>query len=104
EVVEALARIQRKEVHLVLPASLKRADLSRHMRQHESFRPDYLTFTKIDETECYGAVISTAIEAAKPISLLANGQSIPEDLTQATAEALTAYLNVREPAGAVSAA
>ncbi len=54
----------------------------------EEFKPDYLLFTKLDETESFGAIISTAIEAAKPLSFFANGQSIPEDLEAANLEAL----------------
>lgn len=104
EVSACLARVNRRETHLVLPATMKRGDLSRCVHQYSVFQPDFLLFTKIDETESYGALVSVAIETAKPISLLANGQSIPEDLIRATSEALTAFLTVREPAGATSAA
>ena len=99
-----LARLSNKEVHLVLPASMKRADLARSVRRFQEFKPDYLLFTKLDETESFGAIISTAIEAAKPISFFANGQSIPEDLEAANLEALLEPLFTRERAGAISAA
>jgi flagellar biosynthesis protein FlhF len=99
-----LARLNHKEVHLVLPASMKRADLARSVRRFQEFKPDYLLFTKLDETESFGAIISTAIEAAKPLSFFANGQSIPEDLEAANLEALLEPMFTRERAGAISAA
>jgi flagellar biosynthesis protein FlhF len=99
-----LARLNHKEVHLVLPASMKRADMARCARQFDEFKPDYLLFTKLDETESFGAIISTALEAAKPLSFFTNGQSIPEDLEAANLEALLEPLFTRERAGAISAA
>jgi len=99
-----LARLNHKEVHLVLPASMKRADLARSVRRFEEFKPDYLLFTKLDETESFGAIISTAMQAAKPLSFFASGQSIPEDLEAANLEALLEPLFTRERAGAISAA
>ena len=32
------------------------------------FQPDYLLFTKLDETESQGAILSAALEAGKPLS------------------------------------
>jgi len=99
-----LAKLNHKEVHLVLPASMKSADLGRVVRRFEEFKPDCLLFTKLDETESFGAIISTAIQAAKPLSFFANGQSIPEDLEAANLETLLEPLFTRERAGAISAA
>lgn len=104
DISSCIGRISRKEIHLVLPALMKHADLSRTIRRYEIFAPDYLLITKVDETDCCGAVLSAVIESGKPLSFLSNGQNIPEDLVHATPEALTTYLNVREPAGATSAA
>jgi len=99
-----LARLNHKEIHLVLPASMKRADLARSVRRFEEFKPDYLLFTKLDETESFGAITSTAIDASKPLSFFTNGQGIPEDLEGANLEALLEPLFTRERAGAISAA
>jgi flagellar biosynthesis protein FlhF len=104
DIVGCLARASHKHIHLVLPASMQRTDLSRYVRQYEVFQPDYLLFTKLDETESCGVALSIALDAGKPLSFLANGQSIPEDLELANSGALTAYLSVREPAEAISAA
>ncbi len=99
-----LSKLIPKEIHLALPASMKRADLMRAIRQFEQFKPDYLAFTKLDETESFGAILSAAVETGKPLSFFASGQSIPEDLEAANAEALLEPLFTRERAGAISAA
>jgi flagellar biosynthesis protein FlhF len=83
---------------------MKRADMARCAHRFEEFKPDYLLFTKVDETESFGAIISMAIAASKPLSFFANGQSIPEDLEAANLEALLEPLFTRERAGAISAA
>jgi len=83
---------------------MKRADIARCVRQFEQFKPDRLLFTKLDETESFGAIISTAIESGKPLSFFTNGQTIPEDLEAANPETLLEPLFTRELAGAISAA
>lgn len=87
-----LAKLQSKETHLVLPAWMEKGDLARLALQYAAFGPDYLLFTKLDETESYGALISAALETGKPLSFLANGQNIPEDIGVAGPEALFAAL------------
>lgn len=104
ELAAGLARLQPKEVHLVLPASMKRPDLARSIRRLDAFKPNFLLFTKLDETQSFGAAISTALEADMPLSFFSNGQNIPDDLEPANLETLLEPLFVREQAGATSAA
>src|ERR1700722_6321848 len=104
EIATCFTRLPNKQVHLVLPASMKRADLSRTIRNYAPFQPDYLLFTKLDETESLGAILSAALEADKPLSYFSNVQNIPEDLEPAHARVLLASLFRREIAEAVSAA
>ncbi len=104
EIASCFARLPNKQVHLVLPASMKRADLSRSVRNYAPFQPDYLLFTKLDETESQGAILSTALEADKPLSFFANGQNIPEDIEPAHARILLASVFRPDLAEAVSAA
>lgn len=72
------------DTHLVLTASMKSADLSRVVDRFEIFRPRKLLFTKLDETEACGPILSEAARTAKPLSFLSTGQQIPEDLEPAT--------------------
>ncbi len=72
------------DIHLVLPATAKSADLSSAVDRFEMFRPAKLLFTRLDETASLGAAFSQAARTAKPVSFLACGQQVPEDLTPAT--------------------
>jgi flagellar biosynthesis protein FlhF len=72
------------DTHLVLPASMKSADLARVANRYEIFRPDHLLFTKLDETASLGGIFQEAARSGKPLSFFAAGQRIPEDLETAS--------------------
>ena len=72
------------EVHLVLSATAKSADLMRAVERYRGFRPDRLVFTRVDETVSFGSMLNTAIRSSVPLSYLATGQAVPEDLEPAT--------------------
>src|SRR5262249_32812670 len=48
------------DAHLVLPSSMKPADLSRMVDSYEIFRPQHLLFTKLDETGSFGPILNEA--------------------------------------------
>ena len=104
EIASCFERLANKQVHLLLPASMKRADLLRAVRDYAVLQADFLLFTKLDETESQGAILSTALEAGKPLSFFTHGQNIPEDIEPAHARALLASVFRPETAEAVSAA
>ncbi len=99
-----LAELKNKEIHLVLPASMHPAGLLRYVRRYEELNPDYLLFTKLDETESYGALLSVALQTARPLSFLTRGQAVPEDIEVANIGALLGGVLGRERAEAISAA
>ena len=68
------------EVHLVLPASMKRRDTQRALQFYEGFQASKLMYTRLDETEQIGTLVETAIRSNLPVSFLSNGPRIPEDL------------------------
>lgn len=72
------------DTHLVLSASMRPSDLSRIADRYEIFQPKKLLFTRLDETDSYGALISEAVRLSLPISFLATGQQIPDDLEPAS--------------------
>ena len=80
------------DTQLVLPASLKPADLARMVDAFECMRPGRLLFTKLDETASYGPILNEAARTRKPLSFFTNGQRIPEDLESATAPRLLELL------------
>jgi flagellar biosynthesis protein FlhF len=74
------------DTHLVLPASMKAADLSRMVDAFAILQPRHLLFTKLDETGSYGPIFSEAARSGKPLSFFTAGQRIPEDLEAASTE------------------
>lgn len=78
-------RNERVETHLVLPASLRAADLRRVVDAYGVFRPANLIFTRLDETTAYGPILNETVRTGLPVSFLANGPRIPDDFEAATA-------------------
>ena len=104
DLIRFLKQMNSKEVHLVLPASMNRDDLIDCMRRYETLAPDYLLFTKLDETESRAAALSAALEADKPLSYFGTGQLIPEDLEPANWTSLAGTLLQPKATASVSAA
>jgi flagellar biosynthesis protein FlhF len=94
-----LRRRQDIDTHLVLTASTRETDLRRAVDRFAAFTPDKLLFTRLDETEDTGSMISEAIRTVKPISFLSTGQLVPEDLQAASADRLVEPLARRLPQG-----
>jgi flagellar biosynthesis protein FlhF len=67
---------------------MKSVDLTRAVDRFEQFRPARLLFTRMDETTQYGPVINEAARTGKPVSFLASGQLVPEDLVPASTKAI----------------
>jgi flagellar biosynthesis protein FlhF len=86
ELAEFLSSHADIDVHLVIPTSMRRSDMERILARYSLFGPDKLIFTKIDETDCWGPLISLPRNTGRPVSFLTGGQQIPEDLEAATAE------------------
>ncbi len=84
ELAQVLASSRDVDTHLVLPASMKFADLSRACTAYRPFRPRKLLFTRMDETSHYGALVNLSAETNLPVSFLCSGQQIPDDLEEAT--------------------
>ena len=92
------------DTHLVLTASMRSADLSRVVDRYEGFRPAKLLFAKLDETGTFGPILNLVVRTGKPVSFLAAGQQIPEDLEPATGERVLDLLTrPAQPAEALAA-
>ncbi len=72
------------DTHLVLSASMRAADLRRVSEQYSIFHPRKLLFTRLDETETFGPILSRSVRMGTPVSFFSQGQRIPEDLEPAT--------------------
>lgn len=104
DLIRFLSHVPQKEIHLALPASMNRDDLMACYRRYTDFQPDYVLFTKLDETESRGAVLSVALESERPVSYLTTGQNIPEDIEPASPSALLGKLFKPQTVAVTSAA
>lgn len=71
--------------HLVLPVTMRTPDLLRYAAAYEAFDPSRLIFTRLDETDAFGTVLSESLRSGLPLSFLGTGQTVPEDLEVASA-------------------
>lgn len=83
EMVEFLQKIIPQEVHLVMSVTTSLAEMKRIDDNFSVLKPNRLLFTKLDETDHYGAMVSFAIAAKKPLSYFTYGQNVPGDFTSA---------------------
>ncbi|MEI9812994.1 MAG: hypothetical protein WDO18_10150 [Acidobacteriota bacterium] len=99
DLAAALSALAGIDIHLVLPASMKAADITRVVDRYRLFQPSKLIFTHIDETTSYGALLNEAARTKLPISFLGTGQEIPGDLEEATVERIQALVFGDRPPG-----
>lgn len=104
ELATVLGRVAEREVHLVLPASMKRADAAAYSDHYMLFKPGRLLFTKLDEATSMGSVLSESLRLGLPLSFFSTGQGVPEDLKNADPEVLLERLFPASAAPAASAA
>ncbi len=101
-----LAAITRKlpvEVHLVLPAHLSLAAAELTWQRFAPLAPSKLLLTHLDEAVNHTAALEFAIRSGLPVSFLADGQQVPEDLRPASKAELTRGLIERERALSIAA-
>jgi flagellar biosynthesis protein FlhF len=82
EVLEATG--SKAEVHLAVSATTKASDVEEILKQFEPFKYQAVILTKLDETLRIGNIISVLAALGKPISYLADGQSVPQDIEVAS--------------------
>ena len=76
---------------------MRTSDLKRIAGQYEIFKPAKLLFTRLDETETFGPLLSQSVRSGKPISFITRGQRIPEDLEAATKDLILDMVLKPEP-------
>jgi len=67
-------------VHLVLSMTTGVIDMKAAASSFASLNPETYVFTKIDETNRRGKIMDQINELSMPVSLVTNGQRVPEDL------------------------
>jgi len=77
-----------KHALLVLPAWLRASDVTRIGGLYEVPAPTEVVITKLDETLEAGGVMHAALPSNIPIAYLCNGPRVPEDIREASVEAV----------------
>src|SRR3954471_10944218 len=77
-----------KHALLVLPAWLRGSDVTRVAGLYEVPAPTEVVITKLDETLEAGGVMHAALPSNIPIAYLCNGPRVPEDIREASVEAV----------------
>jgi len=80
------------DVHLCLPVAMRERELRTAIEHCALLSPSRLTCTKIDEAICCGTIIAAHIQSGLPLGYFTTGQRVPEDISVATAEGLSALL------------
>lgn len=81
------------EVHLVLSVTTRSRDLEKILRHYAGLKASRLLLTKLDETECHGPLLGLPVVSRLPLSYLTTGQNVPDDIEEATPEAVARYLS-----------
>lgn len=68
---------------LVLSATSKNNDLIKTAEEFRRVGFSKFIFTRVDETETHGSILNLALKTGVPVAYLANGQNIPDDITEA---------------------
>ena len=77
---------------LVVSATTKYQDMLSIANNFSRIAYTHLVFTKLDETESLGPVVSLAWKIRRPISYLTTGQNVPDDIEVAKPEKLISQL------------
>jgi len=71
------------EVMLTMAANTQLDDLRQALLCYGAVKPSSLLFTKLDETQRFGAMLSILVEMGLPLSYCCMGQNVPDDLVLA---------------------
>lgn len=88
-------RFSAVDVHLVLQATLRPSVVKRTLDRFAVLKPAKLLLTRADEVDSTGTLLDIAMSSGLPLSYISNGQSIPEDIAQASKTELLSFLMER---------
>jgi flagellar biosynthesis protein FlhF len=67
-------------VALVMSMSSNHLELMETYESYSALSPEYLVFTKLDETKYFGPLVNLPIRKKTPVLLLSTGQNVPDDM------------------------
>ena len=80
EILELIRNDFQISVHLTLSVTSEFINIKEAASAFSVFNPDTYVFTKIDETKRCGKILDQVADHDLPVSLVTNGQKVPEDL------------------------
>jgi flagellar biosynthesis protein FlhF len=86
ELVSFFAENQEVSVQLVLSATASATNLMETVERFKALALSGVIFTKLDEANTFGTLLSTAVRGPFPLSYFTTGQRVPEDIEVATPE------------------
>ncbi len=96
EITELIKYSDCDEVHLVLSATTSFAGLLGIIQTYSFLRDYKILFTKMDENPTWGMLLNTKFLTEKPISYVAAGQNVPDDIEVMDARKIISRLIGRE--------
>jgi flagellar biosynthesis protein FlhF len=88
ELAQFLSTYPHADIHLVLSCGAKSSDISRMVDRYNVFGPAKLLFTRLDETDSYGAILNESIRTGLPVSFLGAGPRVPDDVEPAIPDSI----------------
>src|SRR5262249_44116556 len=82
ELGRALVRVRGIEVHLAIAAATATPTIDDLVRRYAALSPQRLVFTKLDETDAAPEVVRAPARHGLPVTWIATGQAVPEDLEE----------------------
>ncbi len=76
----------RLEIHLVLPVGISARDVTDSIQTYLPLKPQFLVFTKWDETNHWGGMLAAILSCRLPVSFISHGQSVPDDFAMFSKE------------------
>ena len=92
DLMNVLAADPEVDTHLVLPASMRAADLAGAAARFDPCRPSKLLFTRLDECSSFGVLLNETARTGLPVSFLCSGPQIPEDLEPADKQRIASLI------------
>ncbi|MCT4663110.1 MAG: flagellar biosynthesis protein FlhF [Tissierellales bacterium] len=92
ELKEMLGQVKDPEIFLVLSSTTNKNTIDGIIETYKFINDYKLIFTKLDESDNYGIVMSTCYEKANPLSYITTGQSVPEDIKLANIDEIAKSL------------
>lgn len=91
--LEALLADKNKiQINLVLSLTSKYEDMKKIIDNFQTIQMDQLLLTKQDETSSSGAILNLIYHYSIPVTYIANGQNVPDDILTATPELIANFV------------